>query len=69
MAVAAQAESCCVYVKPKKIMPPMHGNILFGYWALPMAHLLILKSSMLFISWLLSQGVIRHDRVVIGDAL
>ena len=44
----AQAESCCVYVKPEKIMQHMHGIIpkLFYCWADPVAHLLLLKSSM-----------------------
>ena len=45
---SAQAESCCVYVKPEKLMQHMHGIIsqLFDCWAYPVAHLLILKSSM-----------------------
>ena len=44
----AQAESCCVNVKPKKIMQHMHGIIpyLFDFWAIPVAHLIILESSM-----------------------
>ena len=44
----AQAKSCCVCVKPKKIMQKMHGIIpqLFDCWADPVAHLLLLKSSM-----------------------
>ena len=43
-----QAESCCVYLKPQKIMQPMHGIILqmFDCWADPVVHLLLLKSSM-----------------------
>ena len=43
-----QAESCCVYVKPEKFMQHMHGKIplLFDCWADPVAHLLLLKSSM-----------------------
>ena len=47
-AVLAQAESCCVYVKPQKIMQHMHDIIpkLFDCWADPVAHLLLLKSSM-----------------------
>ena len=46
-AVLAQAESCRVYVKPQKIMQHMHGIIplLFDCWADPVAHLLLLKSS------------------------
>ena len=45
---SAQAESCCVYVEPKKFMQHMHGIIpkLFYCWANPVAHLLLLKSSM-----------------------
>ena len=47
---SAQAESCCVYVKPEKLMQHMHGIIsqLFDCWAYPVAHLLILKSSMVY---------------------
>ena len=43
----AQAESCCVYVKPEKFTQHMHGMIpkLFDCWAYPDAHLLLLKSS------------------------
>ena len=39
---SAQAESCCVYVKPEKIMQHMYGIIpyLFDCWADPVAHLL-----------------------------
>ena len=38
----------CVYDKSKKIMQHMHGIIpqLFDFWANPVAHLLLLKSSM-----------------------
>ena len=45
---SAHAESCCVYVKPEKIMQHKHGIIsqLFDCWADPVAHLLLLKSSM-----------------------
>ena len=45
---SAQAESCCVYVKPEKFMQHMHGKIpkLFDCWADPVPHLLLLKSSM-----------------------
>ena len=45
---SSQAESCCVYVKPQKIMQHMYGIIpkLFDCWANPVAHLLLLKSSM-----------------------
>ena len=45
---SAQAKSCCVCVKPKKIMQQMHGIIpqLFDCWADPVAHLFLLKSSM-----------------------
>ena len=44
----AQAESFCVYVKSEKFMQHMHGMIpeLFNCWADPIAHLLLLKSSM-----------------------
>ena len=44
----AQAESCCDYVKLEKIMKHMHDIIpkLFDCWADPVAHLLLLKSSM-----------------------
>ena len=47
---SAQAKSCCVYVKPQKIMQHMHDIIpkLFDRWADPVAHLLLLKSSMGF---------------------
>ena len=50
-AVTAQAESCCVYVKPPKIRHHMHGKIpqLFDCWAHPLAHLLLLKSSMTYV--------------------
>ena len=43
----AQAESCCVYVKPENFMQHMHDIIpkLFDCWANPLAHLLLLKSS------------------------
>ena len=39
---------CCVYVKPTKIMQPMHGIILYMFdcWADPVVHLLLLKSSL-----------------------
>ena len=49
-AVLAQAESCCVYVIPQKIMQHMHGIIqkLFDCWANPVAHLLL---GVLFQSW------------------
>ena len=43
---SAQAGSCCVYVKPEKIMQHIHSK-LFDCWADPVAHLLLLKSSML----------------------
>ena len=44
----AQAESCCVYVKPKKMMKHMHGitPCLFDCCTDPVVHLLLLKSSM-----------------------
>ena len=44
---SAQAESCCVYVKPENFMQHMHDIIpkLFDCWANPLAHLLLLKSS------------------------
>ena len=44
----AQAESCGVYVKPEKFIQHMHDIIpkLFDCWADPVAHLLLLKSSM-----------------------
>ena len=47
---SAQAKSCCVCVKPKKIMQQMHGIILklFDCWADPFAHLFLLKSSMIY---------------------
>ena len=43
-AVSAQAVSCCVHVKPPKIMQHIHNIIpyMFGYWA----NLVLLKSSM-----------------------
>ena len=42
----AEAESCCLYVKPQKIMQHMSGIIpfLFDCWADPVPHLLILKT-------------------------
>ena len=45
---SAEAESC-VYVEPKKFMQHMHSKIpkLFDYWADPVAHFLLLKSSMI----------------------
>ena len=45
---SAQAESCCVYVKPEKFMQHMHNIIpkLFDCWADTVAHLFLLKSSM-----------------------
>ena len=48
-AVLAQAESCCVYVKPKKCMQNIHDIIpyVFYCWANPVVHRLLLKSSML----------------------
>ena len=44
---SAQAESCCVYLKPEKCMHHMHGVIpqLFDCWADPVVHLLIVQSS------------------------
>ena len=60
---SAQAENCCVYVKPKKFMQYMNGIIplLFDCWADPIAHLLPLKSSMLqrgviFVTWTSVKG-------------
>ena len=49
---SAQAESCCVYVKPEKIMQHMRGIIpkLFDCWANPVDHLLLLKSSMVYLA-------------------
>ena len=43
----AQVVSCCVFVKPSKIMQPMHGIIpfMFDCWTDPVGHLLLLKSS------------------------
>ena len=43
-----QAESCYVYVKPEKFMQHMHGIIpkLLDCWADPVAHFLLIKSSM-----------------------
>ena len=45
---SAQAKNCYVYVKPEKLMQHMHGIIplLFDFWADPVVHLLLLKSSM-----------------------
>ena len=45
---SAQAESCCVYVKSEKFMQHMLDIFpkLFDCWANPVAHLLLLKSSM-----------------------
>ena len=50
---SAQAKSYCVCVKPPKIMLHMHGIIpqLFDCWANPVAHLLLLKSSMASGHW------------------
>ena len=46
-AALAQAESCCVYVKPQNIMQNMHVIIpqLFHCWADPVVHLFLLKIS------------------------
>ena len=43
---SALEESCCVHVKPEKCMQHVRGIIpwLFGCWADPVAHLLLLKS-------------------------
>ena len=43
----AQVESCCVYVKHKKIMQHMYGLVpyLFDCWADPVVNLLLLKRS------------------------
>ena len=47
-ALLAQVVSCCVCVKPIKVMQHMHGIItyMFEFWANLVVHLLILKSSM-----------------------
>ena len=47
-AVSAQVVSSSVFNKPPKIMQHMHGNIpyMFDYWADPVVHLLLGKSSM-----------------------
>ena len=44
------SKSCCVYFQLTKIMQDMHGmaSPLFDCWANPVAHLLLLKSSMSF---------------------
>ena len=44
---SAQAESCCVYVKPKKLCNTVltkFRSCLTDCWADPAAHLLLLKS-------------------------
>ena len=45
---SAQAESCCVYVKPEIFLQHIHDILpkLLDCWADPVAHLLLLKSSM-----------------------
>jgi len=55
----AQAESCCVYVKPEKFMQHMHDITpkLFYCWADLVAHLLLLKSSMVGLDGRLQHGV------------
>ena len=47
-AVSTQAVSCCVYVKPPKIMQQMQEIIpcMFDCWVNPVVHLRLLKSSM-----------------------
>ena len=45
--VSAKEESCCVYVKPPKIMQHYSvGRYIFYCWADSIVHLLLLKSSM-----------------------
>ena len=47
-AVTAQVVSCCVNVKPPKIIQYIYGHIPyhFDFWADPFVHLIILKISM-----------------------
>ena len=57
-AVSAELVSCCVYDKTKKVMEHMYGiiPIMFDYWADPVVHLLLVKSSMVEEKWSFWRG-------------
>ena len=62
-AVSAQVVSCCVYDKSKQSKQKLHGTFtyLFGCWANPVVHLLLLKSSMATLTKMIANAKMTYD--------